>query len=322
MRSALVTGASGFVGRVLCALLQQRGVAVRALQRRCCDGPWDDCHSVDLLTQRPGERSLDGIDTVFHLAGRAHAEGDDVAGAVHRAISVMGTRHLLDVCRGVVERVVFASSVKAMCETTPASCVDENAVPRPVSAYGRSRLEAEKLVLEAAPSMHCAVIRLPLVYGPGVRGNLEALLRAVIRYRLPLFPEFENKRSLVHVEDACAALIAAASTGRACGRVYLVTDGETYSTRRIQELIYAASGRQPPRFSVPDSLLVFAACVGDALRAVGVGAVPMDSQRLSQLRGHACFDCSRARSEIGFVPCHRLETALPAMLAVHDSGVR
>lgn len=317
MRHALVTGASGFIGRELCEVLRARGVRVRALQRECTVGPWDDCLTVDLARGSPDPARLAGIDTVFHLAGHAHAHGDDEA--LHQAVSVHGTRHLLAACGEPVQRIVFASSVKAMAEDTPARCLDEDAPASPQSAYGRARRDAEQLLLAAAARLHTAVVRLPLVYGPGVRGNLDAMLRAVAAGRMPLLPDFANRRSLVHVRDACDALIAAALTPVARGRVYLITDGQCYSSRQIQDLMYAACGRTPPRLGMPRTALRLAAAAGDLLHALGLSRVPFDSPRLQRLAGHACFDCARARRELGYAPRYGLADALPAMFAALEA---
>jgi nucleoside-diphosphate-sugar epimerase len=313
IRHALVTGASGFIGRVLCTVLYEQGVRVTALARRGADGPWEAALQVDLARGAPDPARLAGIDTVFHLAGHAHAHGDDEA--LHQAVSVQGTRHLLAACGEQVQRIVFASSVKAMAEDTPAHCLDEDAPACPQSAYGRARHDAEQLLLAAAPRLHTAVVRLPLVYGPGVRGNLNAMLRAVAAGRMPLLPDFANRRSLVHVRDACDALIAAALTSGARGRVYMITDGRHYSSRQIQDLMYAACGRAPPRLGVSHAVLRLAATAGDLLHALGLARVPFDSPRLQRLAGHACFDCSRARRELGYAPQHVLADALPSMFA-------
>jgi nucleoside-diphosphate-sugar epimerase len=294
MRHALVTGASGFIGRELCTRLKARGVRVSALQRHAGAGPWDECRVVDLGADRPA--ALEGV------------------------VTVDGTRRLLAAC-GAVRRFVYASSVKAMCEWTPAQCVDEDVPARPRSAYGRARREAEELVL-AATRMHTAVVRLPLVYGPGVRGNLRTMLRATAAGRMLLLPDFQNRRSMVHVEDACEALIAASVTPAARSRVYLVTDGQCYSTRQIQRLMYAACARRAPGFAVPYWALRLAALAGDGLAALGMAGVPLDSERLSRLEGHACFDCSRARRELGYTPRHALADALPAMFAALDAPAR
>jgi len=313
IRHVLVTGASGFVGRVLCTMLQEQGTRVTALARRAAEGPWEAALQVDLAAHAPRATDLRGIDTVFHLAGHAHAEDRPGAGATHHATSVDGTRRLLEALPEQVQRVVFASSVKAMGEATPAGCLDETAPARPASPYGRARLEAEALVLARASCSHAAVVRLPLVYGAGVKGNLERMLRGVLRGRVPLVPENGNRRSLVSVADASRALLAAASTPAARGRVYLVTDGRHYSTRTLQDAMYRAAGRRPPP-ALPRWGWAVLARGGDLLRVLGASRVPLDSEALGKLLGHACYDASRARRELGYEPREHLEDCLPAMI--------
>jgi len=219
----------------------------------------------------------------FHLAGHAHADERPGSGDLHRHTSIDGTRRLLDGCGRDVRRLLFVSSVKAMCERTPAGCVDETARPAPTTAYGRARLEAERLVLAGAPQRHVVVLRLPLVYGAGARGNLARMLAAIDRGRMPLLPEFRNRRSLVHVGDVAEGAIAAVRTPACSGRVYLLTDGDPYSTREIQVLMFGALGRALPRRALPRRALGLIARAGDGLRLLGVRSPPLDSAALARL---------------------------------------
>jgi nucleoside-diphosphate-sugar epimerase len=100
----------------------------------------------------------------------------------------------------------------------------------------------------------------------------------------------------------------------------LISDGQYYSSRQIQSLMYTAAGRRPPILRVPRWALRLAAGCGDELAKLGVARVPFDSERLSRLADHACFDCSRARRELRYTPRHTLGDALPAMFAALDQG--
>ena len=149
---AAVSGASGFIGRHLCRQLRARGIEVTALHRHSQSGPWDHEQLIDLGADLTFSLPAD-VDSVFHLAGFAHAQHDPRADALHDAVTVQGTARLLAACTPTVRRFVYFSSVKAMGESTPKSCVDETCAPRPSTAYGRARLLAEQRVLQGADRM-------------------------------------------------------------------------------------------------------------------------------------------------------------------------
>jgi hypothetical protein len=189
MSRFLVTGASGFIGRRLCAELREHGDVV-ALVRRSATGPWDEMHVCDLASDSPPDDAVSGAQSVFHLAGRAHVLDERVADedAFHRA-NVEATERVCEAASGAgVRRLVLASSVSAMGEGGDAP-VPEDKPPDPQTAYGRSKRDAEKVVLERMDEP--VVLRFPLVYGPRLKGNLE---RA---YRVPNFDElYFNEGSL------------------------------------------------------------------------------------------------------------------------------
>lgn len=322
----LVTGATGFIGRRLVKALCDADIEVKALSRHSSVG--------DLVRNCPGGKiipveadltqvaSLDhvcaDVDGVCHLAGYAHAEdaNDESAASIHRQITVNGTRLLLEqACREGVRRFIFVSSVKAMTEGG-AECIDETAAALPVTEYGRAKLKAEQLVLDAGrdAEMHVCVLRLPLVYGPGVKGNLLRMIKAIDNGRFPPPPGVSNRRSMVHVDDVVRALRLAAEHPRANGEVYLVTDGRTYSTREIYVLIRRALGGAEPRWAVPAGALRAIAWMGDAIGRIQGRPFVFNSIMLEKLLGSAWYSSTKIERDLGFKPAHTLETALPAMV--------
>jgi len=321
---ALVTGASGFLGRALCGRLRARGARVRALMRRAGSGPWDEAVAADIASGPLPEAALRGVDAVFHLAARVHAvsERRGAGEDAYRRVNVEGTRRVVDAAVAAgASGVMFVSSVKAMGEGREV-CLNEEAAPAPETPYGRSKLEAEGIVLEAGArhGLHASVLRLPLVYGAGAGGHLAAMLGAVARGRFPPLADPGNRRSLVHVADAVEAAILAASSSRAAGRVYLVTDGRAYSTRALYEMMCEAAGRAVPRWRVPLGVLRAAAVMGDgAGRCLG-RRMPFDSEALGKLTGSAWYSSARIERELGFRPAHTLADALPEMVAAWRAG--
>ena len=315
----LVTGASGFLGRRACTALYPRGL-VRATARHLPDqGPWHEAMPADLAEDPLPPSLLRGIDAVLHLAGTAHrhdaAPADD---RVYAAVNVEGTRRLCAAARAAgVARLVFASSVAVFADAN-GKLVAEDETPAPASAYGRSKLAAETLVRETMTEP--VVLRFPLLYGAGMPGNLARMVEAVAARRFPPIPPVANRRSMLHVDDAVAALVLAAEDPRAAGRTYTVTDGRAYSTHDVYAWTRAALGKQPPRVVVPDAVFRALARVGDAVGVVAGRRAPFDRAAYRKLFGSAEYAADAIRRELGFAPRHGLEETLPAIVAALPGG--
>lgn len=313
----LVTGAGGFLGSRLVEALAASGEPVRAMfHGRAFDVPEGvGVALADLSDGAALRRAVDGCETVFHLAGKAH-DLDPVAPDVFHSVNVEGTATLLQASvEAGVTSFVFVSSVKAMGEGA-VECLDEESAPAPVSPYGRSKLEAERLVLEAGSrsGMRAAILRLPLVYGPGVKGNFRAMLDAIARGLFPPLPRVASRRSLVSVADVVqAARLVAASTG-ARGRLYLVTDGVTYTPRGIYDAMREALGKPRVSWSVPLPALRAAAALGDVASLVTGGRPRFGRASLEKLLGSACYRNDRLRRDLGFEPTTNLEAELPGIV--------
>jgi nucleoside-diphosphate-sugar epimerase len=260
----LVTGANGFIGTRLCArLVEIEKWEVTGVTRRpaswplrialdCQPGDWD---RVDWAPR------LQGQDVVIHLAGKAHAPGSAAPGvlAEYRRINVEATRRIAGQCvEAGVRRMVFVSSIKVNGEET---AVDRPFVaqdrPQPVDAYGISKWEAELALAEIAAltGLEVVVIRPPLVYGPGAKGNFALLVRAV-QAGLPLpLGAVRNRRSLVGLGNLVDLLATCAAHPRAAGQTFLVADGEDLSTAELIRRIAVELGRSPRLFPVPPGLL-------------------------------------------------------------------
>jgi len=314
-----VSGASGFIGGVVCRRLRARGVRVRGLSRRPVEPALaDESVTADLTSGKLPAGALEGVDTVFHLAGKAHALSERAEDdADYRLLNVDGTRRLLEAAeRAGVERFVFFSSVKAAGEESRER-VDESVEPRPTTAYGRSKLAAEELVREFGhrPGRHAVSLRLPLVYGVGHKGNLVRMMAAIDRGRFPPLPEVGNRRSMVHVDNAVEAALLAASRPEANGQSYIVADDRAYSTRELYEEICRGLGRPVPRWSVPAWALKGLARTGDAVGVLTRRRFFFDSDSLDKLLGSAWYSAEKIARELGYRPSATFHEALPAIVA-------
>lgn len=309
MSIVVVTGAAGFIGRKLCAALRA-DVRVRAVVRRDdVQGPWDEVVRADLSREGFPQGAFDGVSVVFHFAGKAHAvserSGDEDE---YIRVNVDGTRRVLEAAAAArVPRFVFASSVKAMGEGDGRN--------EPATPYGRSKRDAEALVLRGGFVAEPVVVRPALVYGPGVEGNLGGMLRAVASGRFPPPPRVANRRSMIHVDDVVRASIAAAHRVEPVGRALVLTDGVAYSTHDIYAAMRRALGRDVARVALPATAWRCLARAGDVAGWALRRRAPFDSNAYQKLFGSAWYEPSDLRALLGIEGMKSLNDALPEMVA-------
>lgn len=293
--SVLVTGASGFVGGALCRYLAGRGgFRVVPVQRSASAGVLGVPVVVgDIDGRTHWGDALAGVDVVVHCAARVHvmkdAEADPLA--AFRRTNVEGTLHLArEAFEAGVRRFVFVSSIKVNGEVTaPGACLDERAGCHPEDAYGRSKLEAEEGLWRLAreTGLEVVVVRPPLVYGPGVKGNFRSLL-VLADTMVPLpFGAIHNRRSMVYLDNLVSALALAAIHPQAAGELFLVSDGEDVSTSELVRLIRRAMRRPERLLPVPVAWLTGGARLlgrSDVMERL-VGSLVVNSGKIRQRLG-------------------------------------
>ncbi|MEQ9107767.1 MAG: SDR family oxidoreductase [Limnobacter sp.] len=252
----LVTGATGFVGHRVCALLESMGAEVVKTSRAPRSEP--NLFQVDPLGPNSNWKdALQGCHAVVHLAARVHVMNDESANPLHefRLANTAGTLQLArQSAQCGVKRLVFVSSIKVNGEAGEFT-VDSQ--PNPIDPYGISKFEAEQQLFEFSKQsgLEVTVVRPPLVYGPGVRANFLKLLGAVAR-GIPLpFGAVHNKRSLVFVGNLASAIASCVQHPNAVGRVFLVSDNADVSTAQLVREMANALGRKPNLLPVPPALI-------------------------------------------------------------------
>lgn len=314
--ACLVTGASGFIGSRLLRALAKSSIQCRALSRR----PLADRNALvgDILDAPSMVEACNGVETVFHCAGYAHAF-KSLSGAdadMHWTVNFEGARNLVNAAgRAGVKRFVFLSSVKAMAEPG-ASCVDESFSGEPDSDYGRSKLAAEGVVAAAGKEygMHVVNLRLAMVYGRGGKGNLERMGRMVARGWFPPLPETHNHRSLVHVDDVVSAMQHVALDPRANGHNYIVASRDAPSGRELYDALRAAQHMKACTWAIPEWGLRMAAQLGDGLGRLSGRRMPFDSEVLDRLLESAWYSPARIEQELGWEAQVPLKDGLCEML--------
>lgn len=305
--SILVTGANGFLGPYVCRALRQDGFqvrgAVRANAKRTVG--FDEVSVIADLDDRRGlEAATAGTSAVVHLAARVHVMRDNAADplAVFRKVNVEGTRTVLDAAaRAGVKRFVFISSVKTVGEGNTAPWTDD-VVPAPVDPYGISKLEAEHLVIERSPELgiESVILRLPMVYGAGVKGNMARLLRLVDRGVWLPFGAIHNRRSLAYAGNVAWAISQALVAPAAVGRTFFISDGEDLSTPELIRRIARALGKPPRLIPIPPALFAAAGSMGDVLAQVA--PFPLTSAAVQRLTTSLSVDASGFARVAGPMP--------------------
>jgi len=242
---AVVSGATGFVGRSLVSLVEGA-----VTQVHLGEPDWaDQVRAADYAGA-----------TVFHLAAKVHGEGPDTQAAYWHD-NVVKTRAFAQAAAdGGARRFVFLSTVKVNGEETSGHPYRSADAPAPEDDYGRTKWEAEKSLAQF-PGIEIAIVRSPLVYGAGVKGNLLALLR-LADSTMPLpFGAIENRRSFVHVDDLARLLIECGTSPHAAGRVFMAAHPDRVSTPRLIAAMRKLLGRPRRLVPVPPFLLEGAALV-------------------------------------------------------------
>jgi nucleoside-diphosphate-sugar epimerase len=296
----LLTGATGFVGSALCERLLSDGRhAVRVALRRDVDtlpAASERCVVGDLDGETNWRAAVAGIDVVVHAAARAHVMHDTAVDplAEFRRINVAATLNLArQAAAAGARRFVYLSSIKVNGEATPQGRpFRADDTPHPVDPYGISKHEAEQALqgVAAASGVQVVVIRPPLVYGPGVKANFRALMRAVAR-GIPLpFGAIDNRRSMVALDNLVDFISTCVEHPAAAGRTLLVSDGIDLSTPDIVRRVARAMQRPARLLPVPPGLLAaFGALVGR--RAA-----------IQRLCGSLQVDIAASRSSLGWNP--------------------
>jgi len=297
----LVTGANGFIGKATCAALRQAGHAVTPIVRRPNSLAGEQIIG-DIGGQTDWCTTLTGMDGVVHLAARVHLMRDTAADplAQYRAANVEGTLHLArQAAAAGVRRFVFVSSIKVNGAERAKPYTEADA-PQPADDYARSKWEAEQGLWKIATQtgLEVVILRPPLVYGPGVRANFLALLRAVARgMPLPL-GAIHNQRSLVYIGNLTDAIIHCLEHPAAVGKTFLVSDGEGVSTPELVRRMAAALGRPARLVALPVSLLRAAATLAGK------------SALVTRLLDSLSVDDTSIRRDLGWTPPFTLDEGL------------
>lgn len=290
----LLTGATGFVGGHLVNALLERGeVTVTTVVRRAIRCPLDQVIVPDLSADTDWSDALAGQQVVVHAAARAHVMDDKARDplAEYRRVNTAATLNLArQAAAAGIRRFLFISSVKVNGEgISPGRCYYADDPPAPADHYAVSKWEAEQGLLQLAEEtgMEVVIIRPPLVYGPGVKGNFARMVQLVEKgWPLPL-GAVDNRRSLVSVFNLVDLVICCIDHPRAVNQRFLVSDDEDISTSDLLRQLGAAMNRPARLVGVPVGLLRLGATVlgKRAMAQRLLGSLQVDIRKTCDLLG-------------------------------------
>jgi len=268
--NVLVTGATGFVGSHVADALLAKGHRVRVTTRRSSKLAWLDGKNVervegDLRDGRGLDRACDGIEVVYHVAGVINAPRDED----YRAGNWLATKNMVEAAIAAkVRRFIQVSSLAAGGPTADGRPVTEEMTPKPISIYGKSKLEGELEAMKHRGEIEVAAVRPPVVYGPRDSGLLD-MYKVLTTGVKPQFGA-EKFISIVHVTDLVRGIMACGEQAAAAGECFYVCNQAWHAQGQVMDFILAALGKKAVGVGIPDRVVRFLGGVAeDTAKLVG-----------------------------------------------------
>lgn len=269
-----VTGAGGFIGSALVPALSAAGYPVISLVRigKGKGSALGRVKEIDVVTGEGLAQGFEGVDTVVHLAGRTPAIRENRGDAAeYQKANAAGTRNVVRAALSAgVKTFIHLSSIKAMGESSDRILTEADKC-EPETPYGASKLGSENVVAmeTGAAGAKGVILRLPMVYGPGNKGNILRMLHWADRgYPFPIFPP-ESLRSMIYVGNVVSGVMSvlrSAPVTGAAGATYILKDDKDYSSRMIYTVMCRAFGKSPRFLTLPKALSRFGCMFSGDLR--------------------------------------------------------
>jgi nucleoside-diphosphate-sugar epimerase len=311
---ALVTGATGCIGREIVRLLLEHGHQVSVLVRdrsrlqdalgKEQDHPRLQVIEGDLREAESLNQSAIDVDVVFHTAAAVHlSPATQNAENEFYRVNLEGTRNLLRALdKSRLMSFVYLSTIAVYGNRR--GILDETTAVHPETPYGKSKYEAETFVASelSTSGVRPVILRLPLVYGPGDRGNLLNMMNAIDRGRFILLDGGKAKKSVLFSRDAAKAAIRAASLDGSRGTILLVADPQPYQVRELAEEISKALGKKRRFFSVPSGFATAALSLAEEVMRMMRMRPLYDPGMISTLTSDRVCDVSKMSAVLDFAP--------------------
>jgi nucleoside-diphosphate-sugar epimerase len=304
----LVTGANGFIGTYLCKALTKKNVNVIAAVRQYNNSS-ENAYLIikELNAKTDWQDTLKSIDVVIHLAGRAHVMKEEAIDPYQAfaSINVDATKNLaLLAATNGVKRFIFVSSIGVNGNQTSVP-FNESQAPNPQELYAISKKNAEVELKKVASDtgLEVVIIRPPLVYGRGAKGNFEKLAK-ICNYKIPLpFGAIHNKRSLIYVENLVDFILMCIEHPMAANETFLVSDDDDVSTTHLIKSIIDTNGKKALLIPIPQHMLHI------LLKIMG------KKDLYTKLCENLQVDISKAKTLLGWKPAFKFDEGIARALS-------
>jgi dihydroflavonol-4-reductase len=307
----LVTGANGFVGSHLVEGLLDKGYQVRCLVRKTSNLRWLSGLNVEYVYGDVAEKislkeAVKDVDLVFHAAGLTKAKTREE----YFKANAEGTKNLVEACleeNPKLQRFVYIGSQAAVGPGDDEHPLNETAPCRPVTYYGESKLEGEKIVLRYASQIPLTIIRPPAVYGPRDTDMLGFFKVANKGFRIA-FGRGESFVSLVYVKDLVDGIILASENLKAIEQIYFIADDKIYSWSDAFKIIAKVLNKKTIPLRIPKTLVFFLAFLPENFSRLCGGTTAFNTQKAKEItEKYWGLDVSKAKTELGFAPKYSLD---------------
>lgn len=309
MPTSLITGANGFAGSHLAEYLLDRGHRVICLVRKTSDlsnlkGLDVEYRYGEVIDKKSLEDALGGVEYVFHLAGLTKAKTE----AEYMRVNAGGTANIAEAClkhASSVKMLVYCSSLAASGPQQGIEAIDEKTPPRPITAYGRSKLAGEEALRKIGGKVRWCIVRPTGIYGPRDK-DIFIYFKVINKGYQILLSGAGRKVSMIYAWDF-AQFCYRAATRSPHGEVYMASDGGGYTWQEISRKIAAALNKQPIEISIPMWVTTPAAWLMELSGSIQGKAVTLNREKVRELQAPGwVINIEKAQKVLGFEPEYTL----------------
>ncbi|OGF49773.1 MAG: hypothetical protein A2231_04525 [Candidatus Firestonebacteria bacterium RIFOXYA2_FULL_40_8] len=312
-KTAFVTGSNGFVGSFLVERLLQEGAEVRCLVRKSANLRWLKDLKVELVygdisDSESYQNKLKNVDYIFHIAALKHS----IKQNDYKKINIQVTEDLLLAAKKEspgLKKFVFLSSMAAMGCSTRENTLSETDTCKPLTHYGSSKAEAEKIVLAYKDVFPVTIIRPPAVYGPRDEDIL-AMFKAMKLGVRPIFGIQKKYLSMVYVMDLVEALLLSALSKKADGKIYIIAEDKHYSWKEIQDAVAKTLNVKSVTLKIPKSVLFGAALLAELFSGITGVNILLTTHKVRELTGDWVCNIKKAQEDLGFKPVYDINKGM------------